>query len=271
MPGVLGQLTLGTAQLASAQEVEPAELTGTATGSGTTTGFVGNGIGVGYGEATYGEGTYGTSTSGPAELTGTAVGSGTVAATLTAASDLTGAASGAGMVSGSLRATSLLSGTISGTGATAGAVTIRPPPQILVTSADSVDGAWTDSLGGSSLAAAIDELEAANDADFIRSDASPVLSSCRVKLASGQDPVTSDGHLIRWRVGKDSTGAPQIDVRVQLRQGGGNSVGGGTLIAEFTRVDVDALTTYEENLSGGQADAITDYADLYLDIRANQV
>jgi hypothetical protein len=76
--------------------------------------------------------------------------------------------------------------------------------------------------------------------------------------------------VIRWRTGKDSTGGATINMTVKLYQGGGNTVGGGTLIASFSRNAVDALTTYEETLSGGQADTITDYTDLYLEFAANQ-
>ena len=56
---------------------------------------------------------------------------------------------------------------------------------------------------------------------------------------------------------------------VKLYQGGGNALGGGTLIASFDRTNVGTtLTSYTETLSGGQADAITDYADLYLEFFA---
>ena len=58
--------------------------------------------------------------------------------------------------------------------------------------ADSVDGAWTDQSGGSSLFAAIDETSL-SDADYIQSELSPSASGCRVKLASGGDPVSSSG------------------------------------------------------------------------------
>lgn len=140
--------------------------------------------------------------------------------------------------------------------------------QALVPSADSVDGNWTDSGGGTSLAAQIDETSA-SDADYILSELSPSNSSCRVKLASGGDPGVSTGHVIEWRVGKDTTGGQTINVTVTLRQGGGNSLGGGTQIATFTRNNVDALTTYQETLSGGEADSITNYTDLYLEFSAN--
>jgi hypothetical protein len=136
-------------------------------------------------------------------------------------------------------------------------------------SADSADGNWHDNTGGTSLAAAIDETSA-SDSDYIRSELGPSASACRVKLAAGGDPASSTGHIIHWRAGKDSTGGATIGMTVKLYQGGGNSIGGGTLIASFTRSNVNALTTYDDTLSGGEADSITKYADLYLEFSANQ-
>jgi hypothetical protein len=140
--------------------------------------------------------------------------------------------------------------------------------QILLASADSVDGAWTDQAGGSSLFAAIDEA-AASDSDYIRSELNPSASGCRVKLSSGGDPHVSTDHVISWRTGK--TGGATINMTVKLYQGGGDSLGGGTLIASFARDNVGALTTYEETLSGAEADSITDYTDLYLEFFADTV
>lgn len=140
--------------------------------------------------------------------------------------------------------------------------------QFLAPSADSVDGNWTDQGGGTSLFAAIDETTA-SDADYIRSELSPSASACRIKLTAGGDPASSTGHKINWRAGKDTTGGQTIGITVKLYQGGGNSVGGGTLIASFTRSNVDAFTDYVETLSGGQADSITNYGDLYLEFSAN--
>lgn len=145
---------------------------------------------------------------------------------------------------------------------------VAPTPTLLP-SADSVDGAWTDQAAGTSLAAAIDETTA-SDTDYIQSEISPVNSGCRVKLAAGEDPLSSTGHILHWRAGKDA-GGNQIDMTVKLYQGGGNSLGAGTLIASFTRNNVGAFTTYDETLSGAQADSITNYADLYLEFYANQV
>jgi hypothetical protein len=140
--------------------------------------------------------------------------------------------------------------------------------QTLLASADSVDGNWTDDTGGTNLSGAIDETTA-SDTDYIQSELSPSASGCRVKLAAGGDPASSTGHEINWRAGKNVTGGQTINLTVKLYQGGGNSLGGGTLIADFDRNAVDALTDYVETLSGGEADAITDYADLYLEFHAN--
>ena len=145
-----------------------------------------------------------------------------------------------------------------------------PVSQFLAPSADSVDGAWTDSTAGTALAAAIDETPP-SDSDYIMSEEAPVASGCRVKLASGTDPAQSTGHVIHWRARKDTAGSTQLDVTVRLRQGGGNSLGGGTLIAERTHTDISgsSWTTYDETLTGTEADTISDYSDLYLEFFAD--
>ena len=146
-----------------------------------------------------------------------------------------------------------------------------PGSQVAVPTTDSVDGSWTDQAGGTSLFAAIDET-VPSDSDYIRSPIGPANSGCRVKLATLADPTSSDDHRIHWRTGKDFVGGPQINMTVKLYQGGGDSLGAGTLIATFARNNVgQALTTFVESLSGAEADAITNYADLYLEFFANQV
>jgi hypothetical protein len=149
------------------------------------------------------------------------------------------------------------------------AITVTQAGQHLAPSADSVDGSWTDQAGGTALAAAIDETSA-SDSDFIRSEFAPASSACRVKLAAGTDPASSSGHTIHWRTGKTPANGSTINMTVDLYQGGGNVLGAGTLIASFDRNNVGALTTYDEVLSGGEADSITDYTDLYLEFTANQ-
>jgi hypothetical protein len=145
-----------------------------------------------------------------------------------------------------------------------------PVGQQLAPSADSVDGSWTDQAAGTALAAAIDE-GSASDADYIQSPVDPTNSGCRVKLASGTDPLSSTGHVIHWRIRKDTALGATLNMTIKLYQGGGNVQGAGTLIASFDRNNVDGSgwTTYDETLSGAQADSITNYADLYLEFYAD--
>jgi len=142
--------------------------------------------------------------------------------------------------------------------------------QSLNPSADSVDGTWTNESGNNTnLYASIDE-DTASNTDYIRSVLSPSTSGCRVKLETGGDPASSTGHKIKWRVAKDATGGQTIGMTVKLYQGGGNVQGAGTLIASFTRANVsNTFTDFEETLSGGEADSITNYGDLYLEFFAN--
>jgi hypothetical protein len=139
--------------------------------------------------------------------------------------------------------------------------------QTLLVSADSADGNWRDQSGGSSLATAIDETSA-SDSDYIHSPDTPQDEGTRLKLASGSDPASSTGHDIKWRIRK--IGTDTIDMTVKLYQGGGDSLGAGTLIASFDRTDVSTtFTEFTETLSGAEADSITDYSDLYLEFFAD--
>ncbi len=140
-------------------------------------------------------------------------------------------------------------------------------PQTLLPSADSVDGTWTDNAAGTALAAAIDEASF-SDADYIQSVDSPSAAGCRVKLQAGTDPSVSTGHVIHWRIRKNVAGQT-VNMTVKLYQGGGNSIGAGTLIATRDRNNVGtSFTTFDETLTGTEADTITDYADLYLEFYA---
>jgi len=139
------------------------------------------------------------------------------------------------------------------------------PDQILVPTADSVDGSWTNEADSqTNLFASIDETTL-NTADYIKSELLAVgNSTCRVKLATGGDPSSSDGHQIEWTI--DKIGTLQVDLTVVLRQGGGDSAGAGTSIASFPHSDISSSTTsLVEVLNQAQADLITNYGDLYLE------
>jgi len=111
-----------------------------------------------------------------------------------------------------------------------------------------------------------------DDADFIRTVLTPTNDVYVTKLTTIEDPASSAGHTVRFRSAKSSAGGDQIDLTVQLRQGYVNEGTPGTLIATVATLtnisETFGTTTY--NLSGAEADAITNYADLYLRFVANK-
>ncbi len=110
---------------------------------------------------------------------------------------------------------------------------------------------------------AIDE-SVIDDADYIQSGLSPVSADIsEVKFSSLTDPAISSGHVIRYRYQKDTTGGDTINLVVRLVQG-------TTVIASWTHNNIDAVTTAEQTLSGGEADSITDYTDLRLRFEATK-
>lgn len=113
-------------------------------------------------------------------------------------------------------------------------------------------GTWTAS-SGSDLFAMLDET-AANDTDYIVTTGT---STCEVALGSLADPVSSSGHIVRYRIAADSGG-----ITVRLRQG-------TTTIATWTHASAPtSLTTYAQTLTGGEADSISDYSALRLQFEA---
>jgi hypothetical protein len=145
-------------------------------------------------------------------------------------------------------------------------------PQFARPSADVTDGNWTNNAGNNvDLYSYIDETSA-NDTDYIQSETAPANSPCVVKLSAVEDPQSSTGHIIRFRYQKNSAGGAQINLTVQLREGYVNESSQGTLIASTTVTDIpNGWVTGSYTLTGAEADAITNYADLYLRFIANQV
>jgi hypothetical protein len=130
--------------------------------------------------------------------------------------------------------------------------------QIIVTvqyarpTSDVTAGTWTASTG-SDLYAMIDET-VASDSDYIVTTGA---STCEVALGSLSDPSSSTGHKVRYRLSATSGG-----ITVRLRQG-------TTTIATWTHAPAPtSLTTYEQTLTGGEADSITNYAALKLQFEA---
>jgi hypothetical protein len=143
-------------------------------------------------------------------------------------------------------------------------------PQFARPSTDTTRDNWTEDDGGTtSIYDQIDE-SSVDDADYIMTGLAPTNDVYVTKFTALEDPLSSSGHIVRYRIGKNTTGGAQIDFTVELRQGYTNEGSQGTLIKQWTHSNVDALTTQTQTLSAGEADSITDYADLYLRIVANQ-
>lgn len=117
----------------------------------------------------------------------------------------------------------------------------------------------------------IDETSA-NDADYVSSDTAPNNDPYVVRLSDMEDPVSSSGHIIRYRYRKNASGGAQIDLTVQLRQGYTNEGSPGTLIEEWTHTNIsESWTSQAQTLGGTEADAISDYTSLFLRFVADQV
>lgn len=122
-------------------------------------------------------------------------------------------------------------------------------------SADLDTTGWTtQSGGGTNLYDVLNET-VADDADFARSS-NPHGDVLKLYLSDVTDPQSSAGHVVRYRIGKQGTGVVSFDVALMQ---------GAVEIASWPHVGVAAgPTTYEQTLSGAEADAITDYTDLQL-------
>jgi hypothetical protein len=147
-----------------------------------------------------------------------------------------------------------------GTG-TANDATVRAVPgQSVGPATDITTTGWTATGGTGSLASAIDE-DPFDDGDFITSPPNPSSSVVEVKFATVTDPGVSDGHRFDYRVRVLNAGS--YSVTAALFQG-------GTQIATETRTTglTSSFQTFTLTLSGGEADAITDYADLRLRVTA---
>lgn len=108
-------------------------------------------------------------------------------------------------------------------------------------------GSWLST--GASLYGVLDE-ETANDSDYIYTTA---LDTCEVGLTNPVDPVSSTGHVLKYRLYGDGS----TDMTVSVRQGA------STEIASWTETDMPAAwTDYQHTLNGTQTDNITDYTDL---------
>lgn len=126
-------------------------------------------------------------------------------------------------------------------------------------------GAWTTDAGGTTnLFQSIDE-SSASESDYIRSELAPSSSVYECGLSNLVDPLSSAGHVVRYRYQKDAAGGATINLVVQLRQGA------STVIASATHNGIsETITAGSFTLSSGEADSITDYTDLRIRFSATQ-
>lgn len=139
-------------------------------------------------------------------------------------------------------------------------------PQFARPSADTVRTGWTDQAGGTTnVYATIDEASA-DDADYVKTPTPPGTNEFETLLTAVTDPVSSTGHVMRWRRRKQpASGSAQVNLTVRLMQG-------ATQIASVADTNLPGtFTDTSYTLSGAEADAITDYSDLRLEFVAAQV
>lgn len=139
-------------------------------------------------------------------------------------------------------------------------------PQFARPSADTNNpGGFTDQAGGSTNIYTTINEAVADDANYIRSPASPTNAVYVTKLSAVTDPSLSTGHIMRMRTAVDVANQQAITITQELRQGYVSEASPGTLIASQTRANITstAWVTSQYTLSAVEADAITNYADLY--------
>jgi hypothetical protein len=132
---------------------------------------------------------------------------------------------------------------------------------------DSSIGEWTDDLSGTTnIYQAIDEASP-SDTDYIQTANNPSLAVCELGLTTTNiafqrraSPV-----LLKYRYGKSGSGGRTIEIRVRLLQGTG-----GTEVVSQTHTDVSNVVAQNDvGLTQAQMDLITDFDNLFLEVRAN--
>lgn len=144
-------------------------------------------------------------------------------------------------------------------------------------SADITDGSWLNQAASATniylslVPGTPGSIGSGDDTTYAESEANPSTSAFAVDMSTIEDPVSSTGHILRWRRQKDAAGGGQIDLTVELRQGYTGEGSQGTLIDTNTDSNLsETVATTSSTLTGGEADSITDYSDLQVRLVANQ-
>lgn len=106
----------------------------------------------------------------------------------------------------------------------------------------------------------------ASDTDYVKSPTPPGTNEYEAGLTDVTDPLSSTGHVMRWRRRKQpASGSADINLTVRLMQ---------TTTQIVSRADNAIPGTFTDTsytLSAGEADSITDYTALRLEFVAAQV
>src|SRR5215204_2014546 len=122
--------------------------------------------------------------------------------------------------------------------------------------ADAVDGNWTNQAGSNvALYDSLDET-VASDTDYIQSPTNPINEVCKIALGDPSGAL-AEPFVLRYRYNNIS-GA---QLKIRLLQG-------TTEIASWTETTA-GWNTSERTLTSPQFAAITDFTDLYVELKAN--
>lgn len=131
-------------------------------------------------------------------------------------------------------------------------------------SADTVRTGWTDQAAGTTnIYTTIDE-SVASDADYIKTATPPGTNEFETLLTTVTDPLSNTGHVMRWRRRKQpASGSNDVNITVRLL------VSTTQITSQADNVIPGTFTDTSYTLSAGEADAITNYADLRLEFVAS--
>ena len=133
-------------------------------------------------------------------------------------------------------------------------------------SADTTRTAWTDQAGGTTNIWDTINESVASDADYIKTATPPGANEFETLLTTVTDPISSVNHVMRWRRRKQpASGSNDQNLVVRLL------VGGTQIVSRADNAIPGTFTDTSYTLSGGEADAITNYADMRLEFVTTMV
>lgn len=145
--------------------------------------------------------------------------------------------------------------------------TVEPLPVVFLRPDEDLEkGLWDDIIGGDSDGNLYDEVdeETRNDIDFISSDPLEFnqIDSLRLGFNGTYDPLTTDGHKIRYTYKKDASGGNEVDLTIRLYQGTNQ-------VASWFHNNIsDTFSEVTRILSFEQVSSITNYGDLNIGFNA---